>query len=896
MADGYLNFDTKINTKGFNNGLSSISNGLGKVKNAFSGIAKIAAAAFSVKMLVDFGKKAVELASDLEEVQNVVDVSFGDMAYKMEAFADSAMQMYGISRLSAKQTGSTLMAMARGMGLAAESASDMALQLTALSADMASFYNKSQEETFTALKSIFTGETETLKRYGIVMTEANLQAYAFSQGINKQISAMTQAEKVQLRYNYVMQQTALAQGDFARTSGSWANQIKLAKMQFQEFASQIGVILKNIILPAVKTLNNVLGVLIQGATRLVAVFSKLFGWETQTSNTASKIEDSTSSTAGNVKDTTTALKKNNKEAEKFLGTYDKLNVIQKETASNADDVSDSLDGLEIPTSGGYDIVGTLDIDTTKADEKIDGLIERVKKMFETSDFSELGQGLRDKIVSTLKSVDFDELTNKTSNVAKSLATFINGIFDKDEEGKYSLSQSVGKFIGDSVKMAIDTIDSFVANVDFTDVGGSIIALFENIDYSGLDESFTSLTESLASGLWDLIKGAFGELGNWIKGNGDYSQSLWDLLWFAIKQAVFGIYRPMKFVADFLASAFGYDSFGDMMGEFGDAIKEAISNEWDTQWKLRKEFASELFVNVKGKLDIEAFKKWFKEQWTKITDWWNGKSGTTGENEKSSKKLELKLKFQAFKTWLKDKWKAMLDWWNNSEASKSSTMLELKLKFQAFKDWLKEKWSSVVNWWNGTNGEGNKDGNKLTLKLKLQAFKDWLKEKWKSIKDNWAGKNHDLGIGLKLPSWSDFVTKLKNFVKNIIDWINAHFVPKLQSLFSIGVKDNAFTQLTVPDFAGKTYPIVHIPKIPPLATGTVVPANYGEFLSILGDNRKAPEIVSPVPEMKRAMSEVLTEFGNVSKEPINLIIGGKQIAQLVWNETAKRYKQTGKAFV
>ena len=178
MADGYLNFNTKIDTKGFNRGLESVNKGLDTVKNSLSGIAKLVATAFSVKVLIDFGKKAIELASDIEEVQNVVDVSFGDMAYQMEAFADSAIKMYGISKLAAKQTGSTFMAMASGMGLASEAAADMSLQLTALSADMASFYNKTQEQTATALKSVFTGETEVLKQYGIVMTEANLQNFA----------------------------------------------------------------------------------------------------------------------------------------------------------------------------------------------------------------------------------------------------------------------------------------------------------------------------------------------------------------------------------------------------------------------------------------------------------------------------------------------------------------------------------------------------------------------------------------------------------------------------------------------------------------------------------------------------------------------------------------------
>ncbi|MBQ4345773.1 MAG: phage tail tape measure protein, partial [Oscillospiraceae bacterium] len=160
MADGYLNFDTKINTQGYDKGIQSLGKSLGGLKKGLLGIAAAAGAAFSVKVLVDFGKQAVSLASDLQEVQNVVDTAFGDMSHKMEQFADTAIEMYGLSKLTAKQTGSTFMAMASSMGIAAASASDMAVSLTGLSADMASFYNVAQDVSSTALKSIFTGETE----------------------------------------------------------------------------------------------------------------------------------------------------------------------------------------------------------------------------------------------------------------------------------------------------------------------------------------------------------------------------------------------------------------------------------------------------------------------------------------------------------------------------------------------------------------------------------------------------------------------------------------------------------------------------------------------------------------------------------------------------------------
>ena len=133
-GDGSIILTTKVDTSGVNKGMSSI-------KGIISKIGGVMAGAFSVSILTNFGKAAIDLASDLQEVQNVVDTAFGGMAYKMEEFSKTAIETYGISELTAKRTASTYMAMAKGMGMAEDAGSDMALTLTGLTADMSSFYN-----------------------------------------------------------------------------------------------------------------------------------------------------------------------------------------------------------------------------------------------------------------------------------------------------------------------------------------------------------------------------------------------------------------------------------------------------------------------------------------------------------------------------------------------------------------------------------------------------------------------------------------------------------------------------------------------------------------------------------------------------------------------------------
>lgn len=271
------------------------------------------------------------MASDLEEVQNVVDVSFGSMADQVEAFANTAVRSYGMSALTAKQMASTFMAMSNGMGIAQEAGKNMSLQLTALAGDMASFYNVEQNIAQTALNSVFTGETESLKKFGIVLTETNLQAFALSQGITKSYQSMSQAEKVALRYNYVLNATKNAQGDFARTSGSWANQIRILKEQWSQFLGILGNGLIKILTPMVKALNQMLASLISIGNAI----TKIFGGKT-TNNMATTIKDS----AGSAGDLDAGLGDANNTAKKLSRTiagFDEINVLNPKEESNSSD-------------------------------------------------------------------------------------------------------------------------------------------------------------------------------------------------------------------------------------------------------------------------------------------------------------------------------------------------------------------------------------------------------------------------------------------------------------------------------------------------------------------------------------------------------------------------------
>lgn len=250
MADGSIIIDTLLDSRGLEKGLGSIDKIATKGLKVFTGAVVAAGTA-----LTGVGIAGIKLASDLEEVQNVVDVTFGDKASVINDWAKAAKEAFGMSELDAKKFNGTMGAMLKSMGLNSEEVLNMSQNMVGLAGDFASFYNLEHQEAFDKIRAGISGETEPLKQLGINMSVANLEAYALTQGITKQYKEMNQAEQAALRYNYLMSVSADAQGDFARTSDSLANQLRIAKLNMQELGSEIGQMLMPVAQEAVEKFN-----------------------------------------------------------------------------------------------------------------------------------------------------------------------------------------------------------------------------------------------------------------------------------------------------------------------------------------------------------------------------------------------------------------------------------------------------------------------------------------------------------------------------------------------------------------------------------------------------------------------------------------------------------------
>ena len=208
-------FRAKTDKRGFNE--------VEKLTRGIKSLATTAAAAFTASELFQGFNAMVQVASDATERLNVLEVGFGENTKAVQAWAQGIATSFGRSRADVEDFVGISQAMLSAMLGSSEAAEDMSKEVAKLSFDLGSFFNIADQEAFTALRAGLSGETEPLKRFGIVMNQAALEAFSLSEGTGKLLKDMTEAEKVQTRFSFIMSKTTKIQGDAVRTGGSLAN-------------------------------------------------------------------------------------------------------------------------------------------------------------------------------------------------------------------------------------------------------------------------------------------------------------------------------------------------------------------------------------------------------------------------------------------------------------------------------------------------------------------------------------------------------------------------------------------------------------------------------------------------------------------------------------------------
>jgi hypothetical protein len=270
MAEQNLKINITGDSSKLKNALSSASSKLSSFGTKMQSVGKSLTTRLTLPLAVA-GGAAVKFASDFQESMNKVDVAFGKSKKEVKDFAKTTLKQFGIAEGSALDMAALFGDMATSMGLNQSAASDMSTSLVGLAGDLASFKNIGIDQATTALAGVFTGETESLKRLGIVMTQANLESFAMERGMNANIKTMTQAQKVALRYKFIMEATSNAQGDFGRTSGGAANQMRIFQESLKELSAKFG----QVILPVFTKLVSFANGLLQKFSELSPTTKKL---------------------------------------------------------------------------------------------------------------------------------------------------------------------------------------------------------------------------------------------------------------------------------------------------------------------------------------------------------------------------------------------------------------------------------------------------------------------------------------------------------------------------------------------------------------------------------------------------------------------------------------------
>lgn len=343
---GNLMLSVSVNTANINRGVKGINKSLTSMRSTLLNVAGALGIAFSVRTIVNFTEKMVDMASKLEDINSLTGVVFGDMKAKIEDFASTSIDSYGMSEYAAKKYTSTYGSILKAVGFSVEEAADWSIKLTQLAGDFASFHNVDVETAFEKIKSGVVGQYKPLSEWGKILTATNLKEYALANGIKKSYMSMGVQEKTLLRLGYLFNLSGDELGDFMRTYDSYANTAKVFKQSLIDLQTTLGSFLLPVLTPIISSLNKAV---------------KEFKDNVLDLKKALNIKDKTFSTKADTKgaeDTSKEAIKQLFEANTAMENLDasqleQLALILGDDTLSAEDLQDSLNGIteEITKTG-----------------------------------------------------------------------------------------------------------------------------------------------------------------------------------------------------------------------------------------------------------------------------------------------------------------------------------------------------------------------------------------------------------------------------------------------------------------------------------------------------------------------------------------------------------------
>lgn len=812
---------------GFSSGASAVTK---KSFSLASAIGKVYATYWTLFRGFRLLGDAIDISSSLTEVENVVRQTFGQYESLINNFAKTSIEKFGMSELSAKQFASRFQAMGTALDIPQGKMAKMSIRLTELAGDMASFYDVSQEDIAKSLQSVFSGTTAPMRRYGIDLTQATLKEWALKQGLDANISSMTQAEKAMLRYQYVLAHTTNITGDFARTADTWHNQITMLKENFKALGAVVGGGLINAFKPFIKVLNAVLQKVISFAEMVTNALGSIFGWKYEASKgagisgladdigSASDGMDDLSNAAGSAGKNTGGIAKNAKKAKKEIQqatrAFDELKVISKQSkdkgSGSGNKGSGSGSGSGSGGSGGGDVGKLVKTDTIYKD-----FVSNIK------DLEGLGKAISGALINAMRGIKWDEVYAKASGFGSGLAKFLNGLFE-GQKGT-TLFGETGRLIANSLNTVLHALDSFGETFNWKQFGNSIAdginKFFQNFDFALLAKTlnswaqgaFDAVTTALSKISWkDVWKGVKEFLSNLdvktvaiIIG----ALTIKKILGLHLAKTALGIIGTSisKAIAGSIAAKLGVEiganatigevlstglskkisGLGTIAGKIGKlaltvgaivitaeaglSLGKAIGNKIAdaTQPEEMKKYRVDFKFSDLFSYSLDDWKQGFSDWWN---DTWGPGIAAWWEDRKAGN-TKLKIPFTDFELPSDSEMKkAVSDWWDKQK-KKIEKRTENVIKFTAdVKDTSSKWWSNVKKWW------GEKVGK---VKEFATDVKDSAKEWWSNTKKYWGqkvGQVKKFTTGVQNDAskwwsntkkyWSEKVGKVKEFTTGV----------------------------------------------------------------------------------------------------------------------------------
>lgn len=578
---------TKASNGSLNNSFLNLNKGVRKANTGFKGLASTIGKIYATywlffRLFSKFGE-AINISSQLTEVENVVNQTFGDMRSKIDEFASTSINKFGMSELALKQYASRFQAMGTAMNITGSmlesttsvlgdaerqygkltgSMAEMSVNLTKLTADIASFYDVEQSAVAEDLYSVFTGQTRSLRQYGIDLTEVNLKEWAMKKGLDANFDAMTQAQKAALRYAYTLDAAKYAMGDFERTSDTWANSVRILKANLQQLAIVIGTGFINALKPLLRGLDTALQAITSFATKVLNALGQIFGWkyEINLGGITTELDDA-AGYSDDLSDGLGGAANNAKELNKQLRGFDKLNVLTSDKDNGGGGKGSSASG-----GGG----GALDdSNLIKAAKVGEAFYESTIK-----DLEHLGQYISDAISHQIESINWKDVYEKARSFGTGLADFLNGMFT-DTHGN-RLFRNLGTYIANSINTVMNAADAFADKFKFGGLGDALAkgikGFFKNWNAGLTGEVFGEFVAGISNTIYAVVS----------------DQENWKLLGSKIAEGINGVIKGLNKV-DPLTGKTGWEAlFGDVAliaNGLREALETAVENiDWSGVWK------------------------------------------------------------------------------------------------------------------------------------------------------------------------------------------------------------------------------------------------------------------------------------------------------------------------